>query len=35
MRKLLPAFLNIYQRGIELGDFYEEPIGDDYLYPDW
>ena len=30
--------INIYEKGIKSGDFYEEPIGDDpfgYFYPDW
>ncbi len=24
-----------YEDGIKDGDFYEEPVGYDYLYPDW
>tara|TARA_Y100001968_G_scaffold297936_1_gene307422 strand:+ start:249 stop:353 length:105 start_codon:yes stop_codon:yes gene_type:complete len=24
-----------YFYGIEVGQFYEEPIGEDYFYPDW
>ena len=24
-----------YKLGIKAGDFYEEPIGEDYSYPDW
>ena len=24
-----------YDQGIKDGDFYEEPIGDDFEYPDW
>lgn len=24
-----------YQKGITTGDFYEEPIGQDFEYPDW
>tara|TARA_Y100001970_G_C14255801_1_gene875254 strand:- start:337 stop:504 length:168 start_codon:yes stop_codon:yes gene_type:complete len=24
-----------YKKGINAGDFYEEPIGEDFLYPDW
>ena len=28
-------FLSSYQRGIKAGDFYEEPVGDDFAYPDW
>ena len=24
-----------YNKGIKKGDFYEEPIGDDFIYPDW
>ena len=35
MRRLLLAFLYAYQRGIAAGEFYEEPIGDDFIYPDW
>ena len=35
MKRLLLAFFNAYQKGIYSGDFYEEPIGDDYVYPDW
>ena len=27
--------INNYKRGIKAGDFYEEPIGEDFLYPDW
>ena len=30
--------INIYEKGLKSGDFYEEPIGDDpfgYFYPDW
>ena len=27
--------INIYKKGIQSGDFYEEPIGDDFNYPDW
>ena len=27
--------LNIYKKGLKSGDFYEEPIGDDFNYPDW
>ena len=30
--------INIYKKGLNTGDFYEEPIGDDpfgYFYPDW
>jgi len=27
--------INIYKKGLKLGDFYEEPIGDDFNYPDW
>ena len=29
------SFLSSYQRGIKAGDFYEEPVGDDFAYPDW
>tara|TARA_B100000700_G_C14383402_1_gene551466 strand:- start:21 stop:185 length:165 start_codon:yes stop_codon:yes gene_type:complete len=24
-----------YKKGIVAGDFYEEPIGTDFVYPDW
>tara|TARA_Y100000766_G_scaffold131408_1_gene112974 strand:+ start:248 stop:388 length:141 start_codon:yes stop_codon:yes gene_type:complete len=24
-----------YERGLKKGDFYEEPIGEDFSYPDW
>ena len=24
-----------YKTGITMGDFYEEPIGEDFVYPDW
>jgi hypothetical protein len=24
-----------YLYGIEVGQFYEEPVGDDFYYPDW
>ena len=27
--------INIYKHGIKSSDFYEEPIGDDFNYPDW
>ena len=27
--------INNYKRGIKAGDFYEEPIGEDFRYPDW
>ena len=30
--------INIYKKGLQTGDFYEEPIGEDpygYFYPDW
>ena len=35
MIRLFLSFLSSYQRGIKAGDFYEEPVGDDFLYPDW
>ena len=35
MKRLLLEFLIAYQKGIDSGNFYEEPIGDDYVYPDW
>ena len=24
-----------YERGLKKGEFYEEPIGEDSIYPDW
>jgi len=27
--------IDIYKKGIAKGDFYEEPIGEDFVYPDW
>tara|TARA_B100000963_G_scaffold28660_3_gene21205 strand:+ start:3047 stop:3202 length:156 start_codon:yes stop_codon:yes gene_type:complete len=27
--------IEIYQKSIEAGDFYEEPLSDDLVYPDW
>ena len=24
-----------YKRGLKKGDFYEEPVGEDFIYPDW
>ena len=27
--------INFYKKGLKSGDFYEEPIGDDFNYPDW
>ena len=35
MKRLLLALLKIYERGMQDGDFYEEPIGEDFVYPDW
>ena len=35
MHPLLLAFLNAYKKGIAADDFYEEPIGDDFIYPNW
>ena len=38
---LIPTVMNYqkiidsYKRGIIEGEFYEEPIGDEFLYPDW
>jgi len=29
------AFLDSYQKCILSGFFYEEPLGDDFVYPDW
>ena len=25
----------IYNKGIKAREFYEEPIGEDFIYPDW
>ncbi len=27
--------IDIYKKGIKEGDFYEEPIEEDFTYPDW
>ena len=27
--------IDIYEKGIKEGFFYEEPIGEDFIYPDW
>ena len=27
--------IGIYKKGIEAGKFYEEPLGEDFIYPDW
>ena len=38
---LIPSIINYqkiidrYEKGIRDGEFYEEPIGDDLIYPDW
>ena len=24
-----------YKKAIQKGDFYEEPLGEDFVYPDW
>ena len=38
---LIPSVLNYqkiidrYKKGIRDGDFYEEPMGDEFIYPDW
>jgi len=38
---LIPSVMNYqkiidsYKKGIRDGNFYEEPIGDDHIYPDW
>jgi len=38
---LVPSVINYqkiiddYKKGIKDGDFYEEPIGDEFIYPDW
>ena len=40
-RNLIPAIdnytklINNYKKGINTGTFYEEPIGEDFIYPDW
>ena len=39
--QLIPSVINYqkiidsYQKGIRDGDFYEEPIGYEFIYPDW
>ena len=35
MSRELPELLASYEKGIAKGDFYEEPVGDDFSYPDW
>jgi len=35
MKYLLLAFLSTYEKAVASGDFYEEPLGDDFIYPDW
>ena len=41
MGDLVPSISNylraidIYKKGIQSGDFYEEPLGEDFIYPDW
>tara|TARA_Y100001970_G_C13830910_1_gene649638 strand:- start:596 stop:703 length:108 start_codon:yes stop_codon:yes gene_type:complete len=35
MKELLLAFLDNYQKAFACGEFYEEPLSDDFLYPDW
>ena len=38
---LVPSLMNYnkiiesYKKGIREGDFYEEPLGDEFIYPDW
>ena len=38
---LIPSVMNYqkiidnYKKGIRDGEFYEEPIGDEFNYPDW
>ena len=38
---LIPSVINYqkaidkYNKGITDGEFYEEPIGDEFIYPDW
>ena len=38
---LIPSVYNYqkiidrYKKGITNGDFYEEPLGDEFMYPDW
>lgn len=27
--------IDLYEKGIKLGCFYEEPLGEDFIYPDW
>ncbi len=27
--------IDSYKKGIREGEFYEEPIGDEFIYPDW
>ena len=34
MKCLLLELLNPYKKGINSEDFYDEPKGDDYVYPD-
>tara|TARA_Y100001968_G_scaffold320126_1_gene352668 strand:- start:1538 stop:1645 length:108 start_codon:yes stop_codon:yes gene_type:complete len=35
MKSLLLVFFKAYQKAIAYGHFYEEPLGDDFIYPDW
>ena len=35
MKDLLSAFFTSYQKSLDSEDFYEEPLGDDFVYPDW
>ena len=34
IRQLL-ELLSSYEKGLKEGYFYEEPVGDDFVYPDW
>ena len=31
----MALFFSAYKKAKDAGDFYEEPLGDDFLYPDW
>ncbi len=39
--EMIPSIANYqkvidnYKKGIKAGEFYEEPLGDDFIYPDW
>ena len=32
---LIKKIIEKYDKGIKEGEFYEEPIGGDFNYPDW